>query len=282
MIASLLSAVGASIFMLTSAIPGAAPAQTPAQPGADDTVSVASDDSLSSSSTSSHSAIARPFAPGEQLDYMVAVGGAKVGTGQMKLIGIEDVRGEDAYHARFTVEGGFLLFKVNDVLESWFDTETLSSRRFIQNIHEVNYKKNRYYDIYPERGVLHQKGYDEMPTVEKPLDDAAFLYFVRTVPLEVGKTYTFNRYFRPDRNPVIVKVLRKETVEVPAGKFNTVVIQPLIKSQGIFAEGGEAQMWLTDDDRHMMVQFKAKVPYLKTLDMYLSSYKGTIPVSGSH
>jgi hypothetical protein len=280
MIASLLSAMGTALLVLTTAIPGAALAQAPAQPGANDTITVASDDSVSS--TASHEAIARPFAPGEQLDYMVAVGGAKVGTGQMQLLGIEDVRGEDTYHARFTVEGGFLMFKVNDVLESWFDTETLSSRRFIQNIHEVSYKKNRYFDIYPERGVLHQKGYDEMPTVEKPLDDASFLYFVRTVPLEVGKTYTFNRYFRPDRNPVVVKVLRKETIEVPAGKFNTVVIQPLIKSQGIFAEGGEAQMWLSDDDRRMMVQFKAKVPYLKTLDLYLSSYKGTIPASGSH
>jgi hypothetical protein len=280
MIASLLSAVSASLIVLTTAMPGAALAQAAVQPGATDTITVASDDSVSSAA--SHTTIARPFAPGEQLDYMVAVGGAKVGTGQMQLLGIEDVRGEDTYHARFTVEGGFLMFKVNDVLESWFDTETLSSRRFIQNIHEVSYKKNRYYDIYPERGVLHQKGYDEMPTVEKPLDDASFLYFVRTVPLEVGKTYTFNRYFRPDRNPVVVKVLRKETVEVPAGKFNTIVIQPIIKSQGIFAEGGEAQMWLTDDNRHMMVQFKAKVPYLKTLDLYLSSYKGTIPASGSH
>lgn len=274
MIASLVSAVSTSLLVLGSAMPGRALAQTPAPPDTSDTLAVATDGS--SSSSVPHEAIARPFAPGEQLDYIVAVGGAKVGTGRMQILGVEDVRGEDTYHARFTVEGGFLMFKVNDVLESWFDTETLSSRRFIQNIHEVSYRKKRYYDIYPERGVLHQKGYDEMPTVAKPLDDAAFLYFVRTVPLEVGKTYTFNRYFRPDRNPVVVKVLRKETVEVPAGKFNTIVIQPIIKSQGIFADGGEAEMWLTDDARRMMVQFKAKVPYLKTLDLYLSSYKGTI------
>ena len=281
MIAGFLSAVGTSLFVLAAATPATTFAQTASQPAtntvATDTVMVASDDPASTSAP--HESIARPFAVGEQLDYMVAVGGAKVGTGQMQLLGIEDVRGEDTYHARFAVEGGFLMFKVNDVLETWFDTETLSSRRFVQNIHEVSYKKNRYYDIYPERGVLHQKGYDEMPTVPKPLDDASFLYFVRTVPLEVGKTYTFNRYFRPDRNPVVVKVLRKETIDVPAGKFKTIVIQPIIKSQGIFAEGGEAQMWLTDDDRRMMVQFKAKVPYLKTLDLYLSAYKGTIPVS---
>lgn len=267
------TAAGAALFALALAIPATASSQTAA-----DSNSVAA--VPRADSTSSPRAAAKlPFAVGEQLNYLVAAGGAKVGTGKMEILGIENVRGEDTFHAIFSVEGGFLMFKVNDLLESWFDTETLSSRRFIQNIHEVNYKKNRYFDIYPERGVLQQKGYEEMPTVPQPLDDASFLYFVRTVPLEVGKSYNFNRYFRPDRNPVVVKVLRKEKVTVPAGTFNTIVIQPLIKSQGIFAEGGEAQMWLSDDDRRMMVQFKAKVPYIKTLDLYLQSYKGTIAQS---
>lgn len=257
-----LSALGALAAVMAAAAPATALSQSPAA-----TVAAEADSSPPPVAPN------LPFSVGEQLNYMVAVGGAKVGTGKMEILGIEDVRGEDTFHAMFTVEGGFLMFKVHDVLESWFDTETLSSRRFIQKIKEVNYKKNRYFEIYPERSVLHQRGYEEMPSVPKPLDDASFLYFVRTVPLEVGQTYTFNRYFRPDRNPVIVKVLRKEKVEVPAGTFNTIVIQPIIKSQGIFAEGGEAQMWLSDDDKRMMVQFKAKVPLLKTLDLYLQSYR---------
>jgi hypothetical protein len=222
-----------------------------------------------------------PFGVGEQLNYTVAVGGAKVGTGKMELLGIEDVRGEPSFHSYFNVQGGFLMFKVNDVLESWFDTTTLSSRRFIQRISEVNYKRERHFDIYPNRAVFQQQGSPEEPSVPQPLDDASFLYFVRTVPLVVGQTYTFHRYFRPDRNPVIVKVLRKERVKVPAGEFDTIVIQPIIKSQGIFADGGEAQMWLTDDDRRMMVQFKAKVPYLKTLDLYLQSYRPPTNASAS-
>ena len=73
------------------------------------------------------------------------------------------------------------------------------------------------------------------------------MYFVRTIPLEVGKTYDFNRYFRPDRNPVQIRVLRKDTIKVPAGTFQTIVIQPVIKSKGIFSEKGHAEMWLTDD-----------------------------------
>jgi hypothetical protein len=216
---------------------------------------------------------ALPFGVGEQLTYDVAVGGAKVGTGNMEVLGTETVQGHPTFHTLFTVKGGFLMFKVNDQLESWFDQQTLDSRRFIQRINEVHYHKERYYDIYPERALLHQKGYDPMASVSNPLDDASFLYFVRTVPLEVGQTYRFDRYFRPDRNPVIVKVLRKERITVPAGTFNTIVIQPIIKSQGIFADGGEAEMWLSDDDRRMMVRFSARVPVLKTLDLYLTSYR---------
>jgi hypothetical protein len=217
-----------------------------------------------------------PFGVGEKLTYDVAVGGAKVGSGEMKIVGVDTVQGHPTFHSLFTVDGGFLMFKVHDVLESWFDTSTLSSRRFVQKIHEVNYEKERDYDIWPEKAKMQQHGYPEMASVPNPLDDGSFLYFVRTVPLEVGKTYTFNRYFRPDRNPVIVKVLRKEKVTVPAGTFDAIVIQPVIKSQGLFSEGGEAQIWLTDDPRHIVVQMKAKVPVLKTLDLYLQSYQPPI------
>ena len=213
-----------------------------------------------------------PFGVGEDLQYSVAVGGARVGAGAMRIVGIDSVQGHPTYHAQFSVDGGFLMFKVHDLMETWFDTATLSSRRFIQHIHEVNYKAERYYDMYPEQSLMQKRGGQPEASVSDPLDDASFLYFIRTVPLVVGKTYTFDRYFRPDRNPVIVKVLRKERVTVPAGTFDAIVIQPIIKSQGLFAEGGEARMWLSDDARRMMVQFKAKVPILKTLDLYLTSF----------
>lgn len=267
-----LAAVGATLAAMALGPPAASGAQSPA--------SAARRPALATQSATPRRA-PLPFSAGEQLNYIVAVGGARVGTGRMEIMGIEEVRGRPAFHSTFTVDGGFLMFKVHDVLETWFDTTSLSSLRFIQKIKEVNYKKQRYYEIYPERAMLHQRGYDEAPSVQNPLDDASFLYFVRTVPLEVGQTYVFNRYFRPDRNPVIVKVLRRERVTVPAGTFDAIVIQPIIKSQGIFAEGGEAEMWLSDDDRRMMVQFKAKVPYLKTLDLYLQSYRDptTTPAS---
>jgi uncharacterized protein DUF3108 len=213
-----------------------------------------------------------PYGVGEKLEYDLAVGGAKVGTGSMSIVGTETVDGHETLHSVFDIKGGFLFFKVNDRLESWFEPATATTHRFYQLINEGSYHKERYFDIYPERAMLHQKGFEEKASVEGALDDASFFYFVRTVPLIVGETYTYTRYFRPEKNPVIVKVLRREKVKVDAGTFNTIVLQPIIKSGGLFAEGGEALIWVTDDDRRIMVQLRAKMPVLRSLDLFLKSY----------
>ncbi|MBK5187991.1 MAG: DUF3108 domain-containing protein [Gemmatimonadaceae bacterium] len=220
----------------------------------------------------------RPYGVGERLDYDLAVGGAKVGTGRMAIEDTLTIDGHETYHSVFSIKGGFLFFKVNDRLESWFEPATATSHRFSQQLNEASYHAVRYFDFYPDRARMHQRGVEERESVPEPLDDVSFFYFVRTVPLKIGETYTYTRYFRPDKNPVIVKVLRKERVTVDAGTFNTIVLQPIIKSGGLFAEGGEALIWVTDDDRRIMVQLKAKMPVLRSLDLYLKSYTPpTIP-----
>jgi hypothetical protein len=215
---------------------------------------------------------ARPYGVGEKLVYDLAVGGAKVGTGSMSIVGTEAIDGHDTYHSIFDIKGGFLFLKVNDRLESWFEPASATTHRFYQDLNEASYHVKRYYEIYPDRARLHQRGVEERESVPDPLDDVSFFYFVRTVPLVVGQTYTYTRYFQPDKNPVIVKVLRRERVKVDAGTFDTFVLQPIIKSGGLFAEGGEALIWVTADDRRVMVQLKAKMPVLRSLDLYLKSY----------
>jgi len=161
---------------------------------------------------------------------------------------------------------------VNDRLESWIDVSNLVSLRHWQELSEGRRDRERRFEIMPERGVVLEEGKPEAPTVEAPLDDGAFLYFVRTIPLEVGQTYELNRYFRPDRNPVTIRVLRREHIKVPAGEFDAIVIQPIIKTKGIFSEGGRAEIWLSDDANRIMLQMKSKLPF-GSLNLYLTSYQ---------
>ncbi len=214
-----------------------------------------------------------PWNVGEKLSYDVRFGSIKVGNGLMEVQGIENVRGHDAYHIYFSVQGGVPFYKVDNRLHSWMDVQTLNSLRHVQDYEQGGRDRERHWEIFPDRAVYQLQGEEEKPSVSQPLDDGSFLYFVRTVPLVTGRTYTFNRYFRPDRNPVRVRVLRRETVKVPAGTFETVVVQPIIKTSGIFSEGGQAEIWLTDDDRRMMVQMKSKLSF-GSLNLYLTGVEG--------
>jgi hypothetical protein len=216
-----------------------------------------------------------PWMVGERLEYDVAFGKLRAGSGLMEVRAIEQVRGRDAFHIFFQVRGGIPLFRVHDVFESWMDTTTLSSLRFIQDLDEGPSERQRRYEIFPDRQVYVDEVRDpgkEQPSVANPVDDGSFLYFIRTVPLEVGKTYTFDNYFRPDRNPVTIRVVRRERIKVPAGEFDAVVIQPSIKTSGIFGEEGRAEVWLTDDEQRMMLQMKSKLKF-GSLNLFLKSHR---------
>jgi Protein of unknown function (DUF3108) len=215
-----------------------------------------------------------PFGPGERMEYDVKFGALKVGNAHMEVVGLDNIRGRRAWHTAFWVRGGTFLYRVNDVYESWMDAETLSSLRFVQDLEEGRNDTERRFEIYPERAIFIQtskKPLQEEKSVGQPLDDGSFLYFIRTLPLVVGQTYDFERYFRPDRNPVLIRVLRKERIRVPAGTFDAIVLQPIIKTKGIFSENGHAEVWVSDDDKRIVLQLKSKLSF-GSLNLYLKSY----------
>ncbi|HUQ19106.1 MAG TPA: DUF3108 domain-containing protein [Gemmatimonadaceae bacterium] len=216
-----------------------------------------------------------PFGVGERFDYEVRLGSLKVGNSQMQVRGVENIRGRDAWHTAFWLKGGTFFYRVNDLFESWIDVETFSSLRFVKQLEEGTADREQSYEIYPERGVYVNQRNDKptrtLPTVRQPLDDGSFLYFVRTLQLVVGETYDFTRYFIPDRNPVRIKVLRRERVTVPAGTFNAIVVQPIIKTKGIFSEDGHAEVWLSDDSARMVLQLKSRLAF-GSLNLFLTSY----------
>jgi hypothetical protein len=190
----------------------------------------------------------------------------------MEVAGIQEVRGRETWHTVFTVQGGTFFYRVDDRNESWIDTHTGNSLRFRQDLNEGRRDTQRNFEIFPERAVFIEDGEPEEPSVRSPLDDGSFLYFLRSIPLTIGETYTFERYFRPDRNPVTIRVLRRERIRVPAGEFNAIVVQPVIKTKGIFSENGHAEVWLSDDDNRIMLQMKSGLSF-GSLNLYLKSYR---------
>ena len=235
---------------------------------------------VESGASAAESLAAVPFGPGERLEYQVKLGIFSAGDGFLAVEGIDTVRGRETYRLAMGLSGGWLFAKVNDRFESWLDTRSLVSRRFIRDVHEVNYKSYREWAIYPEKRYWERVDEEQSDTMSTstPLDELAFMFWLRTLPLEVGETYTYNNYFKTDGNPVTLNVLRRERRKVPAGEFNTIVVQPIIRTDGLFGEGGKAEIYLTDDADRYVVYLRSEIPIVGSVTMHLRSIERGTPL----
>ena len=204
-----------------------------------------------------------PFAVGEKLSYSAKLGMLNLGSGSLEVASLDTVRGVESYRLRFRLRGNNAFYSLDDVLESWVGTSDLVSRRFLQDFVENDKATKRLYEIYPDSGFFRQHGRDTtFATPAEPLDDAGFFYFVRVTPLEVGKTYHYDRYFRKDKNPVTIKVLKREKLEMPDGrKVTCLVLHPVIDTKGLFSKRSDTRIWLTADERRIPVQVRTKFPF---------------------
>ena len=204
-----------------------------------------------------------PFAVGETLTYSAKLGMLTLGSGTLQVASIDSVRGKEMFRFRFRLTGKTVFYSLDDVLESWVAIDGFESHRFVQDFLENDKPKHRTYEIYPDSGFYREMGHDTThATPEDPLDDAAFFYFVRITPLEVGRTYTFDRYFKKDKNPVTIQVLKREKMELPDGSdVSCLVLHPVIDTKGMFSKRSDTRIWLTDDDRRLPVQIRSKFPF---------------------
>lgn len=203
------------------------------------------------------------FPVGERLAFQAKYGLFNVGTAVMEVVGIDTVHGTEAVHIRFRISGGALWYHLDQTIESWVGRWDFRSRRYHSIQDERDRHRERRYEIYPDSGFYREAGRDTtFVTVAEPLDDAAFLYWVRTLPLEVGKRYEYGRYFRPDLNPVIIEVLRRERVSVAGKKWHAVVIRPKIpRARGIFGERSETSIWLSDDAQRLVLAIQSNFSF---------------------
>ncbi len=95
---------------------------------------------------------------------------------------------------------------------------------------------------------------------DKTLDTLSSFYFVRSLPLEVGKSVFISIFDGKKLWNTEVQVLRRERIKTGLGSFDTIVVKPLMKSEGIFEKKGDMYIWLTDDERHLPLKMKTKVP----------------------
>jgi hypothetical protein len=98
-----------------------------------------------------------------------------------------------------------------------------------------------------------------VPIPEDTFDIYSSFYFVRHQPLVPGKSFYINVLDSKKLHRIEVRVLSRERVSVPAGVFDTVKVEPMVKPVGVFEGKRGAYIWLTDDERRIPVKAQTKV-----------------------
>lgn len=202
-----------------------------------------------------------PFGEGEYFLFAIQYGLIYAGDATLEIRNIAMLDGVRAYHiisnAR-TSKTFDLVFKVRDRHESFMDYDNLFSLRFSKHLREGKFRRDEevifdqqgHRAIYPDR---------EVPIPPSTQDFLSALYYVRTLRLDVGQAIQMANHTGGKNYPIYVKVLRRERVEVPAGEFNCIVVEPVLQTSSIFEHKGKLTIWLTDDTVKMPVLLRSKV-----------------------
>jgi hypothetical protein len=195
---------------------------------------------------------------GETLRYAMTILG--VAGGELTLSAAPaDLQGRPAYRFEMSaLSNNFLskFFLVRDNIVSWIDPKTFRSLRFEKHTVEGKRVKDELTEFDYEKGVAKPEGGDPVPLQEATLDSLSSVYYLRTLKLDGQKPIAL-QVFSGEPRVLQVEVQGRETINVPAGTFPTIRVEP--KSTGSGLMGKNLVLWLTDDARKIPVQIRSKL-----------------------
>jgi hypothetical protein len=204
-----------------------------------------------------------PFV-GEYMKYSVGWEFVNAGTAEIK-ISKQGVNGYKVYN--FARTNGFLdMFKkVRDTIVSQGVClgGKMQSTLFTVDQLERSYKSTKEsVFLYKENKVKYTKKgkttFFDVPAGYLNVIDA--FYLTRLHPPTAGHPISIPVFDSAKKYDVVVKLLKKEKIRAPWGKrVNCLVIQPELKTAGVFSSVGTIKIWLTDDEKRIPLKITAKI-----------------------
>jgi hypothetical protein len=214
-----------------------------------------------------------PFSVGEKLTYEVSLAsGARVGSATMWVEGPVDIRGSNAYVLRFDSRIRLLLLPAVSRSSSWFDPVRGVSLRFYKHERNPLTRDDESVDLYPdEKRWASADGKSGASPSGSPLDELSFMYFIRTLPMTAGATYTFDRHFDAARNPITVSVIRREVIPTPMGELHVIRVEMRVRDPRHYKGEGIIRIHLSDDQCRLPVRIESTMPVVGTAILTIDS-----------
>ena len=162
-----------------------------------------------------------------------------------------------------------LLYHVQDRLESFFDPASFCSHNTSRHIEEGfrRVESRITFDYQHGKALLDHKNIKKKESKHEEhdipgcvTDMLSSVYYVASLPLLPGKTYSFPINDGGATLTVLAHVEGREQIKTPAGTFKTIRVQPETAS-GALRDKGKIWVWYSDDAARVPVQMRARMAW---------------------
>jgi len=162
------------------------------------------------------------------------------------------------------------VFKVRDIVQSWWDKENLHALRFSKRLSEGKYKQYRVhtYDHENQSSIYQSWNFKKQEFKTKQIkipsgtqDILSAFYSVRQLNLIPGSKTMVDITVDGNTYRTEVVVHRRETINSIFGKMECLVIEPKLKSEGVFKQSGRILIWVTDDQYKVPLKMTSQITF---------------------
>jgi hypothetical protein len=209
-----------------------------------------------------------PFAPGERLRFHLRWTVVPAGKAIMEVLPMKTIDDTPVYHFRLTAKSNAfvdIFYKVRDRIDAYASADMTHAVRYYKKQHEGQTRR----DVKVEFDWKKEKArYSDGKTNKKidiipgTFDPLSVFYYTRMVthkendiierPVSDGKKCVYG----------MAHVVKKETITILSGTYETFLIEPDLKHVGgVFEKDKNAKikLWVTADERRIPVKIASKV-----------------------
>lgn len=217
-----------------------------------------------------------PLQVGERLEFEITYFGVPAGTFTLETLPFQWINGRKVYHVRGTARstGVFRLFyRLDDTIESFLDYDSLVSLRFQCELNETKQLKKSVEINDPVQAKTYfwnrwKPSDNPFREVQKEAvipaliqDSLSALFFTRMQEFtEASPVSTFSIASESNNWDAVITHVRGDRLKVAnLGEVNAKVFKMEAKYQGILKRSGDSFLWLSDDDRRIVLRLEAHV-----------------------
>jgi len=217
--------------------------------------------------------LAWPFGVGEKITLVLRYGPLEGGIAVMEVKEPQSINGETVLHYHAEVKSSKVLelfYKVDDKMDSWVGLKDhLPRRQEIKQLESARWGRRAVVFDQPRHAVrfyahtTFKEGKVEEIKREDPMtpfaqDVFGALYYYRFLSLgEHRVNFPIHDRFRNWSNELTF--IAKEKIIVPAGEFEALRYKMFPRVSGDLAPKGDVEIWVSNDSRRVLLQFKAKI-----------------------